>query len=296
MKLTNKYGLPESFAKFIRADKYSKGDSDISVTTLIDSPRISKLREAHFDSLEMDVTDRIPSMFGTAVHTVLQEIDEPSYEVEERMYAQLNGWTISGAVDVQEYNADNTITIMDYKVCSTWAVMHDKPEWEKQLNCYAWLVRKCKDKVVKKLQIVAILRDWNRRKARMESGYPQSNAVVVDVPLWDYEEQYNYLVSRVVAHQDAQSRFDFIQIQDGLPACSDEERWMKPSKWAVMKQGRKSAVKLFDSEPEAELFIRNSKGADALFVEHRPGEYTRCAGNFCGVSNFCKQYLGDENG
>ena len=40
MKITNKTGLPDSFLNFARDDKYTKGKADISVTTLIDSPRV----------------------------------------------------------------------------------------------------------------------------------------------------------------------------------------------------------------------------------------------------------------
>ena len=70
---------------------------------------------------------------------------------------------------------------------------------------------------------------------------------------------------------------------------------MKPSKWALMKDGRKSAVKLFDSETEAMLYKQTAKDGDALFIDHRKGEFTRCEGNFCGVAEFCDQYKGDSN-
>ena len=40
MKITNEHQLPDAFLNFARDDKYSKGKSDISVTTLIDSPRV----------------------------------------------------------------------------------------------------------------------------------------------------------------------------------------------------------------------------------------------------------------
>ena len=43
--ITNKYGLPEAFVNFAKLDKYSKGDADISVTQLIDSPRVLLMRE-----------------------------------------------------------------------------------------------------------------------------------------------------------------------------------------------------------------------------------------------------------
>jgi len=291
MKLTNKHGLPEAFVRFLRNDKYSRGNADISVTTLIDAPRINKLRERHSDELTMDVSDRLWALLGTATHHILEQAEQPNVVTEERMYWQVFDWKLSGAVDVQEYMADGSVKIIDYKVCSAWSVMNDKPEWERQLNCYAYLVRKNKQLPVSGLQVCAILRDWNRRKAETEANYPDSPVVMVDVPLWDQDIQDKYIEDRVVLHKDAQERFSFAE---PLPLCTNEERWTKPSKWAVMKEGRKSAVKLFDDERHAELFIETQKSASALYIEHRPGSFTRCEGNYCGVADFCSQYKGDE--
>ena len=49
MKITNKFGLPQPFVDFIKNDKYSRGDADISVTSLIDSPRVALMRQKHQD-------------------------------------------------------------------------------------------------------------------------------------------------------------------------------------------------------------------------------------------------------
>jgi hypothetical protein len=292
MKLTNKHGLPDAFVRFLKNDKYSRGDANISVTTLIDSPRINKLREWHQSDMEMDVSDRLWALLGTAAHHILEQAEQPDVVTEERMYWKIFDWTLSGAVDVQQYMPDGSIKIIDYKVCSAWSVMNEKPDWERQLNCYAYLVRKCKELSVSGLQICAILRDWNRRKAETETNYPDCPVVMVDVPLWEPDVQDNYIEERVSLHKDTQERFYFAE---PIPLCTDEERWAKPSKWAVMKNGRKSAVKLFDDERHAKLFIGNQKSADALYIEHRPGSFTRCEGNFCGVAEFCNQFKGDKS-
>ena len=59
MKITNKFGMPKPFVDFARNDKYSKGKADISVTTLIDSPRIRILKERYHDKIEVDAVDMI---------------------------------------------------------------------------------------------------------------------------------------------------------------------------------------------------------------------------------------------
>ncbi len=45
--------------------------------------------------------------------------------------------------------------------------------------------------------------------------------------------------------------------EEQIPFCSAEERWERGEKWAVMKRGRKSAVKLHTSEFSAEQHLAN---------------------------------------
>ena len=138
MQITNNHNLPESFVNFARNDKYSKGKSDISVTTLIDSPRVRLLREANSAELTSDAADMIWPLFGTAVHHILESSkNDEGVTLEERLYADVNGWVLSGAVDHQKTDG-KTISITDYKVTSVWSVIYGKIEWEQQLNCYAF--------------------------------------------------------------------------------------------------------------------------------------------------------------
>lgn len=59
MKITNEYGLPEAFLNFARDDKYTKGKADISVTTLIDSPRVRLMKDKHNSDIVSDVVDKV---------------------------------------------------------------------------------------------------------------------------------------------------------------------------------------------------------------------------------------------
>ena len=113
MQITNNHNLPESFVNFARNDKYSKGKSDISVTTLIDSPRVRLLREANSAQLTSDASDMIWPLFGTAVHHILESSkNDEGVTLEERLYADVNGWILSGAVDHQKTDG-KTISITD---------------------------------------------------------------------------------------------------------------------------------------------------------------------------------------
>ncbi len=293
MNITNNHNLPQSFVNFARNDKYSKGLSDISVTTLIDSPRVRLLREDKSSEMTSDAADMIWPLFGTAVHHILESASEDEgVTLEERLYATVNDWILSGAVDHQKVEG-NSISITDYKVTSVWSVIHGKIEWEQQLNCYAFLSQKNKGMKVKSLQICAILRDWNRREAERREDYPQAPVILVDIPLWPDTKRIEYIKERVAMHQDAQMNFDLAQ---AFPSCSDEERWKRGEAWAVKKKGNKRALRVFETEELAQEFAvahKARKNEYILEIEHREGEYIRCKGDYCGVANFCSQFKGD---
>ena len=101
MNITNKYNLPDVLLRFARNKNYSKGDAKLSVTELIDSPRVVALKHKHFDEMEQDVSDTVFSLFGTAVHHILDKFSEEDVITEQRYFKEINGWKISGAIDRQ---------------------------------------------------------------------------------------------------------------------------------------------------------------------------------------------------
>jgi len=287
MKLTNRHGVPETIVRAVADDEYDKGDSVLSVTQLISPPRIVLLQSLNKDNLESDVVDRVPSLLGTAVHKIVEKgsKDIPGHIVEERLFATVLGWKISGAVDLQIDNGDGTWAINDYKVTSVYSVQSDKPEWEQQLNCYAYFARQVHGRNITSLKIIAILRDWQRKQAEIKSDYPQSQIAIVDIPVWTPEQQEAYITERVRLHQEAKKVVD---TGGQLAYCTDQERWVRGETWALMKEGRKSAVKLYDNEDEANE--ASKLAGDGHIVQHRPGNAIRCAGNYCLVSGFCRQW------
>ena len=303
MRITNKFGMPQPFVDFAINDKYSKGKADISVTSLIDSPKIKLMKEVYNDKIEVDAVDMVWALFGTAVHSVLESsnpyprVGHPSEKHinEERLYSNINGWVLSGAIDRQEIKEDH-ITIVDYKVTSVWSVIYGKPEWENQLNCYAYLVNDKnafnKSKVTN-LKICAILRDWNRRDAERKEDYPKAPIVFVDIPMWDEKKLKDYIEKRISLHQEAQIEYD---LNETFGLCSNEEMWKKNDTWAVKKKGQKRALRVLDSEEEAIKYIDWHNETDKAYtkktyleIEFRSGEFTRC-GNYCSVADFCNQY------
>jgi len=290
MEITNKFGLPPFVVDALTFSDYSRGDAQISVTQLIDSPRVVQLQRQHADKQTKDVVDFVWSRFGTSVHLMFEEslkATESPAITEERLFTEWKGWKLSGAIDIQEVE-DDGVTISDFKVTSVWSVINAKSSWHKQLNAYAYLVRKAKGQTVKKLQIVAILRDWQRRKAEQERNYPNAPVVIVDIPLWSEQEQDDYIEEQMDRHVGAE--FD-AAIDTSLIECSSEEMWEKATVYAVMRKGRKSAVKLFPSDKLAQDMLDGLD--DTHYLEVRVGEKTRCTQDWCGVSAYCDQYQGE---
>jgi len=98
MKLTNRTGLPQPIVDAIKADTYSRGEADISVTQLIDPPQKVWLEEQHADEIEQDVSDLIYILFGKLMHELLEKA-ETLMPAEKRLFAKCGGWTISGGMD-----------------------------------------------------------------------------------------------------------------------------------------------------------------------------------------------------
>jgi hypothetical protein len=282
MKVTNKFGVPETLVSLANREYYSKGKADYSVTEIISPPRIQALRKRHYKEMEQDVSDMLWSMLGSALHVVAERSQTDGHITEERLFTEVDGVTLSGAIDLQKVT-DTGIIITDYKFTSAWSLRQDKMDWQAQQNIYAWMVQKEKKIPVEAVQICALIRDWSRREAQNKSDYPQAPIQVVELPLWSYERTEEYVQERIHQHREAKVKADW---NEALPLCNDEDKWMRPTVYAVKKEGRKTAIKLFEVKDEADVLAEKEKG----FVEIRKGEAVRCSGNYCGVSKWCDQY------
>lgn len=289
MKITNTQNLPEAIVRAVTNDPYDSAGSDISATRLLQPPRINVLTQRHWDDIEEDVSDRIHSLVGQSVHHVIERaaIDTDDL-VEQRLFAnneQTMGWVLSGQFDYLSKDGQ----LIDFKTTSAWAaldaIQNGKSEWEAQLNILDWLIRHNDVKhEVKSLSICAILRDWSKLKALTSDNYPKQQVVMIPVKRWTPEEQDEYVQNRIILHQAAAE-------EEEPPVCSPEERWNKPDTYAVMKDGRKSAVRLLPTMEEAKQFIKDngmSEGKGCKIVL-RKGEDTRCA-HYCAVRDFCSHW------
>lgn len=285
MKVTNKFGVPAPLLTLANAEYYSKGAASYSVTELMSPPKIRRLREQHDGDIETDVSDMLWSMLGSALHVVMERGVTEGWVSEERLFLEIDGVTISGAIDLQHNTAFGT-EIIDYKMTSAWSVMREKQEWIQQLNIYKYLVEKVKGERVVSLKVCAFIRDFSRHDARDE--YPKAPIHMVDLPVWSIEETEAYIKGRLEMHRNAKVAAD---LGDELQPCTAEERWTSETVYAVKREGRKTAIKLFKSIEEANELAEKEKG----YVETRPGEPKRCTGNYCSVADWCQQYQGEKN-
>jgi hypothetical protein len=267
-------------------DQYSKGESDYSVTEILSPPRINRLRKKHYTEMQSDVSDMIWMLLGTALHVVAERSVVDGHTNEERLFLTVDDIILSGAIDLQRNDHDGTV-ITDYKFTSAWSLMHDKPEWIQQQNIYRYIYEKVKKTPVKGLQICAFIRDFSRRKAQTDSSYPQATIQVIEIPMWTMDETESYIKARIEMHRESKVNADW---DEELPLCSEEERWMRDTTYAVKKDGRKTAVRVFDNEVEAQELLATMTAKDKAFVEVRKGEAVRCTGNYCGVSKWCSQF------
>lgn len=286
MKVTNKFNVPATLLALAQRDFYTKGAADYSVTEIISPPRIQRLRKRHWDDIEQDVSDMLWMLLGTALHVVAERSVIDGHTNEERIIVGVDGVLLSGAIDLQQDDGDGVI-IYDYKFTSAWALMNDKPEWEQQQNIYKYLIERGKKKPVKGLRICALIRDWSRRDAQNKPNYPQAPIQVIDIPMWELEKTEAFIRSRIDAHRESKVKADW---DEELPLCTEEDRWIRETKYAVKKEGRKTAIRVLDTEEEAQALLKEMPEKDKGFIEIRKGEAVRCTGNFCGVAQWCTQY------
>lgn len=297
MEFTNASNLPKAIERAVSNDPYDSSGSDISTTRLIAPPRIRVLEKRNYDLLKEDVADRIFSLLGQSVHHIIERAKTRKELSEKRLFYKdekiTNGWTLSGAFDL--LNREGHLT--DFKVTSAWQVVHalkdGKPDWENQLNVLDFLCRKnpnelinYKTKIkVKRLSVMAILRDWSLFQTMKSDNYPKKQVAMIPIRRWTEEEQDNYVRERIKIHQNAEK-------VSKLPLCTATERWRKEDQFAVMKSGRKSALRLLDTRQLALDYLKSQnmvEGVGCSIVE-RKGEDVRCQ-HYCKVNEFCDYFM-----
>jgi len=333
MQYTNKHNLPPAIMRAVQNELYVK-EGHISATELIAPVQQTQLKWRYNDKVVVDVMDEIWALLGSATHAILewgsrspthiklyQAVDravtamqsglppqtaidglvrnitnlmrdlstKPSLGriVERRMFKyNVLGWTVSCKADLIEHHI-----LDDYKVTKAYAIVNGiKSEWQKQLNVNRHIAR-ANGEIIDKCRVIAILKDWSQLEATKNSQYPQQQVIVMESPLLEDQTIEKYIENRVRANQEAQKVSD-----EDLPPCSPEERWTKPTQFAVhglnqMGNPKQKAYRVFETSHEAIEMVQqmNAKGNGHYMMQVRQGGSFRCE-KYCAVAPFCKQW------
>ena len=285
MNVTNRLHLPEAFVKAVSTTRHNEAGC-FSATTLNKGAKEIILTDRHFDEITVDAADSVWAVWGTAVHALLESQPDNNFH-EESFKVPVSNSFVTGQVD--SYDMENGV-INDWKTASVWKVQfNDFKDWRAQGLTYAWLLQQS-GLEVKKCRFVALLKDHSKTKAKTDSSYPQSPVFIYefDVTAADLEETAARILAKVQEIESAYKLDD-----DAIEPCSAEERWADGEKWAVMKNGRKTAVRVCDTEIDAE----NCAGelGNSHYVEHRPAVSRKC-GDYCLCKNFCNFYKSQNGG
>lgn len=278
MIIKNSMDLPQAFINAVSLEKHN-AEGEFSATTLLKGACETILTDRHFDEIEVDVADCVWQIFGTAVHSIFEKSGIDGFR-EEKFSIPVCNSIVTGKVDL--YDMENE-TLYDWKTASIWKVTYkDFDDWKKQGLIYAWLMKK-NGLSVKKIKFIALLKDHSKSKSRTDADYPQKPVYryEFDVTENDLAEIEKFIIAKV-QDLEAQSKLADCEIKP----CSDEERWATADKWAIMKAGRKTALKVCESEEQAKELIGSLGGTS---IEYRKGESKKCE-DYCNCKAFCPFY------
>lgn len=292
MKITNNYNLPDAIVKALQSD-YQYKPYQFSVTTILSGIKSFLLAKRHQNEIEMDASEGINMLLGTAVHNIFEGHENEDEVAEDYIKIKVNDlYSLSGRFDL--YNL-KTEEITDYKTCSIWKIkFKDYKDWKQQLLIYGWMLRKLGLKV-KNAKITALIKNWKKTELKLarQKGEYYPETPIINVPFEFTEEDYveieKWIVNRFNEIQNAEMLVD-----DDIPICSEEERWYSGDKYAVMKGNNKRAIRVFDTEAEAKEFEKND---DSYWIDVRKGRNTKCE-DYCNACEFCnyyKQYVEETN-
>lgn len=280
MQITNNLNLPQPFVSAVTRE-YTYTDKRYSVTSILKGTREAILQRRHDEEIVSDVADMAWLIFGTAVHSVLENSDETETQLKENKIEVpiKDGYTLSGIFDLYD---DATGIVTDYKTATVWKVIfNDWEDYRKQTLIYCWMLRQIGFDA-RRGEIVALLKDHSKTKAETEADYPNYPIYRIgwDFTERDFDEIEEFIYSKFAEIAAAEQLHD-----DDLPICTEKERWHKPDKWAAKKKGNKRASKLFDDESSAMKYAEEN----GMVVEFRPGEDAKCS-KYCSVCEFCNHW------
>ena len=258
-----------------------------------------------------DISTRIASSYGTAVHNALEsawcserlpetlkslgypkgvisniivnpqpeDITEDSIPIytEQRTEKVINGWTISGESD---FIAEGRVRDLKTTGTYTYTNKTNDDKYVLQGSMYRWL----KPDIITD-DVMAIdyaFTDWSPLQASIQKDkYPQSRMMEQLFELMSIEDTEQFIVDKLKLVDELR----YAEQQD-IPACTNEELWVQPSKFKYYKKVEaKRATRVYDTHQEAMSHYMKDGGVGVV-MEHK-GEVKAC--RYCNAVAVCEQ-------
>lgn len=297
MRFTNKYKLPAALVRAVEnlVNEPHNKPGEYSVTTLLNGPKEVQLMNRHFDEIEVDVNKELWAVFGTAIHALLErnarvedgQISEYSMRYEMHNTSGKVVGAITGKCDLLS-DTEEGITLEDYKTTKAMAIKFadTTSKWEEQLAGYCALLQFTEGIIVRRVRIIALLKDWSEMEAKRNEDYPDAPVAVLE---WKFEDEQIAKVWEKMQHRFWAQYAASLMEDDEIAPCSFEERWAKESRYAIVRAGATKATKVCATRDEALQLIKTKFGPELYGVEERLGEDTKCL-YFCKAKEFCSYY------
>ena len=308
MNVTNRLDLPKELVDIIKSNQYERPAKRYSVTEILNPVRQIILSRYYYNSISTDVSDSIYALWGSGVHKIFEDTKQDNIIREFKLSIPISlkhtTYELSGIID--KIDLKNK-TIVDYKTTSKYSVKQE--DWinkgEVQMMIYAYMLKQLGIDI-QYIELDTYLRDWHQsdKNKGWESNIVIHKTNVNELKLATICKQYvvdkfNQIYKFDVALDEQVSKQMRASTLVGLPLCDAEDRWHKPDSYAVKYPGLKKALRVLDTEEEAEKYIHNYKGEkyskDKMDIEFRPGEDSKCL-NYCNCNQFCTHYQNIMNG
>lgn len=308
MNYTNNHNIPLPLAVFLATDHYDYVPNVISATTLLKPVKqiILSNRIAKEDTL-IDVADLVSSRMGTAIHTAIEQAwlnpskalsslgfsdkvierikinpEHPDPKdinvyMEKRSNKSIAGMTVSGKFD---FVAEGRV--QDFKSTSTYTYMNqtNTDKYRLQGSIYRWLNP---DIITSDtMTIHFIFTDWQKVESLKNKDYPPNRVHSQSIDLLSIEATDNWLRNKITQIKQYEHTDE-----DGMPACTDEDLWRKPTVYKYYKDPNKTerSTKNFTTMSEAAAYM--SDRGNVGMIKEVKGQVIAC--RYCPAFVICKQ-------
>lgn len=309
----NSSNIPISMAVWLAADfyDYDVRPNYISATSLLKPIRETILSRNADIAVETDISTRIASGVGTAVHTsieaawmtqtgkAMQKLGYPANVIEKivinpielsdikegdipvymevRSEKKIGKWIIGGKFD---FVIEDKLT--DFKTTSvyTWIFGSNDKKYSQQGSIYRWLNP---EKIKKdQMEIAYLFTDWSAGSAQREKNYPPSKILSKSIDLMSVADTKRFIEQKLSLIESFET-----SPQEKLPLCTSEDLWEKPAVFKYYKNPAKTTRSTKNFDKESDALIRKSADGNVGAIVEVKGEKVYC--KYCSALTACTQ-------